>query len=439
MEPICKKLLDRETELAIIGLGYVGMPLAKAFSERMNVIGYDIDDRKIKNYQNGKDPTNQIDDIIDVCNKIVLTTDKNRLRDSKVFIVAVPTPIHNDYTPDIRPIKTATCVVGEVLKQGDYVIYESTVYPGMTEEVCVPLLEGKSGLTCGKDFFVGYSPERVNPCDSIHSIENVVKVVSGLDEQTAIAVEQIYQTIIKGGTCRVSSVKIAEACKVLENTQRDINIAFMNEISMALEKMNIPTEEVYDAMSTKWNALNFRPGLVGGHCISVDPYYFISKAQACGYSARLISVAREINESVADFVVQKVIKALIKSGRSHPKTRIAILGVTFKENCPDIRNSKAIDIIQLLQGYNFEVVVTDPHADAGKVFSETGILLQDIRNITDVDCIIMTLAHDEYKKLRFSDLERMYEKGDVNMKIFMDVKSCNKYLKNKKEYIYLNL
>lgn len=434
MEQICKNLLEKKAQLAVIGLGYVGMPLAAAFSKKMDVVGYDTDETKLQAYQKGQDPTGQILDLSEVCKNIKFTSDKERLRNVQVYIIAVPTPVHDDCTPDLEPIKSATNDVGSCLKKGDYVVYESTVYPGMTEELCIPLLEKLSALKCGRDFFVGYSPERVNPSDLLHNLENVVKIVSGLDEQTANVIDEIYSTILQDRTYKVASIKIAEATKVLENIQRDVNIAFMNEAAMALDKMGIPMNEVILAMSTKWNALDFKPGLVGGHCISVDPYYFMSRAKTYGFYTKLISTAREVNESVVDFIVQKILKILIQENKLSKKTKIGFLGITFKENCPDIRNSKAIKIVQKLEEYEIEVVVADPYANYEKVLNEYNIRLSDIDNISDVDGIVVAVAHDKFSDLPKESFDKMYKKENSE-KIFVDIKGGVSVTKGKTDYI----
>lgn len=437
MEPIYKCLLNRKTKMAVIGLGYVGMPLAVAFSKKMDVIGYDKDEMKLENYKRGDDPAGQISGLKEICKNIELTSDRSQLWNAKVYIIAVPTPIQMDSTPDLEAIKNATIDVGACLKKGDYIIYESTVYPGMTEEVCIPLLEKTSSLKCGKDFFVGYSPERVNPCDALHGLESVVKIVSGLDEQTTTAIEEIYNTILPGRTFKVSSIKIAETAKVVENTQRDINIAFMNEVAMALEKMDIPMDEVISAMSTKWNALDFKPGLVGGHCISVDPYYFIAKAKTYGACTRLISIAREVNEGVADFIVQRILKLLIQKNKMCANTKIGFLGITFKENCPDIRNSKAIEIVRGLEEYGIRVDVTDPYANPEKTLNECGIRIWNLSDISNVDCIVVAVAHDKFKNMQMAMFDKMYKKGS-DERIFVDIKCAVKEMKNRKKYIYWN-
>ena len=390
--------MDRNiARIGVVGLGYVGMPLAVAFSEYFDVIGFDINVKKITQYQNGIDPTCEIGDaVIQNCN-VKFTCDESLLKTADFVVVAVPTPINGDKTPDLSPVVNASAVVGRNLKKGAVVVYESTVYPGVTEDVCVPVLEKNSGLKCGVDFKVGYSPERINPGDKKHTLRTIQKIVSGMDKETLQVIENVYNKVVDAGTYPVSNIKTAEAIKLVENSQRDINIAFMNEMSIVFEKMGIDTNEVVDGMNTKWNALGFRPGLVGGHCISVDPYYFVYEAAKLGYTSQIVAAGRKINDSMGEFVGQMAIKKMIQNHISPADAKVVILGLTFKENCPDTRNSRVVDIIHELKDYGISCCVIDPWADVDTVRSVYGIELQDLDSVHDADCIIHAVSHDCFK------------------------------------------
>ena len=384
---IYNELVEKKQKLAVVGLGYVGMPIAIEFAKKVDVIGFDINAEKVKIYQNGIDPTNEVGNESIKETKVYFTSDKSEIKKAKFIIIAVPTPINIDKTPDLEPVIKASEIVGENLQKGAIVVYESTVYPGVTEDICMPILEKKSGLKCGKDFKIGYSPERINPGDKEHRLKNITKIVSGMDNEALEEIAKIYEMIIEAGVHKSKTIRVAEAAKVLENSQRDINIAFMNEVAIILNKMNVDTKEVIEAMNTKWNALKFYPGLVGGHCIGVDPYYFIYKAENLGYHSQIISSGRKINDYMGEYVAEQTIKRLILNNKLVKNARIAILGMTFKENCPDIRNSKVMDIIGKLEEYGVEIIATDVEADKEELKKQYGINLVDIDEIENVDCV----------------------------------------------------
>ncbi len=416
-------LLNKTEKLAVVGLGYVGMPLALEFAKKVDVIGFDLNDKKINMYVSGKDPTGEVGNIAVSRTTVDFTSDETRLRESKFIIVAVPTPINQDKTPDLSPVLSASETVGRNLTKGALVVYESTVYPGVTQDICVPVLERVSGLRCGVDFKVGYSPERINPSDKVHTLTNIKKIVSAMDEESLRDVKEVYELVIKAGTHPVSDIKTAEAIKVAENSQRDINIAFMNELAMVFDRMGIDTAEVVEGMNTKWNALGFTPGLVGGHCIGVDPYYFIYKAEKLGYHSRIILSGREVNDSMGDFVAQCAIREMNLAGKQIKGAKVAVLGLTFKENCADIRNSKVTDIIKSLSAYGVTPIVTDPYADENEVFDMYSISLTPISDIRDVDCVIVAVAHEEYRQLSVDSLSEMFSDGE---RVLIDVKSIFK-------------
>ena len=420
--------------LSVVGLGYVGMPLALAFSKIYTVIGYDINKEVIKKYKSGIDPTGEAGDDAIKESTIDFTNEEERLREARFHIIAVPTPVNSHKTPDLKPVEKASEIVGRNLRKGSAVVYESTVYPGVTEDICIPLLEKYSGLTCGRDFRVGYSPERINPGDKVHRLENIKKIVSGMDEETLNEVAEVYGQIIHAGVFRVSSIKVAEAAKVVENSQRDINIAFMNELAMVFDRMQIDTREVIEAMSSKWNALNFYPGLVGGHCIGVDPYYFIYEAERLGYHSQIILSGRKINDGMGEFIAEVIIKKLILTNRPVMDCKVAILGITFKENCPDIRNTKVVDIIEKLKGYGITPVVADPLADLKETKKHYGIDLIPLEEITEADCLVFAIAHEDFKALSEEDIEAMYRKGRPEERVLIDVKS----ILNKKTWVEKN-
>lgn len=404
---------DRKEKLCVIGLGYVGLPLAIAFAKVADVIGFDISKKKIERYLDGIDVTKEVGDTAIRETRVSFTYDETQIRKTKFHIIAVPTPINIDKTPDLKPVIGASEVVGRNLTKGSIVVYESTVYPGVTEEVCIPILEKESGLKCGIDFKVGYSPERINPGDKVHRLETIVKIVSGMDKESLDDIANIYGMVIKAGVHRAASIKIAEAAKVIENSQRDINIAFMNELSMVFNKMGIDTKSVIEAAATKWNFLNFYPGLVGGHCISVDPYYFIYRAEELGYHSQIVLSGRRINDEMGNYVAENTIKSLICAGKQVKGAKIAIFGISFKENCPDSRNSKVIDIIKKLQEYNVEVKVVDPIAQAEAVLHEYGVQLHELSDIESMDAIIFAVPHEEFRSMTLDDIKKFYKHIEI--------------------------
>ena len=419
-----EKLLHKQAKLSLVGLGYVGMPIAVAFASKgLQVIGYDVNKAKIELYQAGIDPTNEVGNDAIKNTAVEFTADETRLQDVSFHIVAVPTPINTDHTPDLTPVIGASRIVGRNLKKGAYVVYESTVYPGVTEDVCIPILEEESGMKAGVDFKVGYSPERINPGDKVHRLENIRKIVSGMDEESLEQIKKVYDLVIEVGTYPVSSIKTAEAVKVVENSQRDINIAFMNELAMVFDRMGIDTNEVVDGMNTKWNALGFRPGLVGGHCIGVDPYYFTYEAEKLGYHSQIILNGRIVNDSMGQFVADAAIKQMINAGLAPRKAHVVILGLTFKENCPDTRNSKVDDIIRRLNEFGIDPTVVDPWANERDAMHEYGVTLTKLEDVQDADCVIVAVAHNEFRALKLDDLKKLF-RADVqdNEKVLIDVK-----------------
>lgn len=422
MKNLYEKIIDKEEKISLVGLGYVGMPIAVAFAKKVDVIGFDLNSKKIELYKQGIDPTNEVGDDAIKSTGVEFTSDEKKLQEAKFHIVAVPTPVNADKTPDLAPVVGASEIVGRNLTKGSYVVYESTVYPGVTEEVCVPILEKESGLKCGVDFKIGYSPERINPGDKLHRLENIKKIVSGCDEESLDIIAKVYELVIEVGVYRASSIKVAEAAKVVENSQRDINIAFMNELAMAFDKMGIDTNEVVDAMNTKWNALGFRPGLVGGHCIGVDPYYFIYEAEKLGYHSQIIAAGRKVNDGMGDFVADATIKELIKANKAPKQAKVVIFGITFKENCPDTRNSKVEDIIKRLKEYEIEPIVVDPWSDPADAKKEYNVELTDIGDVKDADCLIFAVAHNEFKNMTLKQIDDLYRKCPNNEKVLIDVK-----------------
>ncbi len=417
-----EKIVNKEEKIALVGLGYVGMPIAVAFAKKVNVIGYDLNTKKIELYKNGIDPTKEVGDDAIRKTTVDFTDDERKLQEAKFIIVAVPTPVNTDHTPDLTPVVGASEIVGRNLTKGSIVVYESTVYPGCTEDVCIPILERESGLKCGEDFKIGYSPERINPGDKVHRLENIHKIVSGMDEESLEEIRNIYNLVIEVGTYPVSNIKTAEAIKVVENSQRDINIAFMNELAMVFDRMGIDTNEVVDGMNTKWNALGFRPGLVGGHCIGVDPYYFTYEAEKLGYHSQIILNGRIVNDSMGAYVADAAIKEMIAAGQAPKKSKVVILGLTFKENCPDTRNSKVYDIVKQFRRYGITPVVADPWASEEDARREYGIDLKKIEDIHDVDCIIVAVAHNEFKKIGLSNIKKLYKDSLDTEKVLLDIK-----------------
>ena len=420
---IYNKLINNEERLSLVGLGYVGMPIAVAFAKKgIDVIGFDLNKAKIDLYKSGIDPTKEVGDEAIKKTTVHFTSDEKDLQKAKFHIVAVPTPVNTDHTPDLTPVIGASEIVGRNLTKGSYVVFESTVYPGCTEDVCVPILERESGLKCGVDFKVGYSPERINPGDKVHRLENIRKIVSGCDEEALQTIKSVYDIVIEVGTYPVSNIRTAEAVKVVENSQRDINIAFMNELAMVFDKMNIDTNEVVDGMNTKWNALGFRPGLVGGHCIGVDPYYFTYEAEKLGYHSQIILNGRIVNDSMGKYVADAAIKKMIEAGQAPKKSKVVIFGLTFKENCPDTRNSKVDDIIKRLNEYGIEPTVVDPWASEHDALHEYGVTLTKLKDVKDTDCVIVAVAHNEFRSLSLNDIKKMYKSENVSENVIIDVK-----------------
>lgn len=419
-----EKIKSGKEKLSLVGLGYVGMPIAVAFAnEGVDVIGFDLNAEKIELYKSGVDPTHEVGDETIANTTIQFTSDACDLRKARFHIVAVPTPVNQDHTPDLTPVIRASEILGSNLEKDSIVVFESTVYPGVTEDVCLPILEKKSGLKCGIDFKIGYSPERINPGDKIHRLENITKIVSGMDAETLEEIKNVYDLVIKVGTYPVSTIKTAEAVKVVENSQRDINIAFMNELAMVFDRMGIDTAEVVDGMNTKWNALGFRPGLVGGHCIGVDPYYFTYEAEKLGYHSQIILSGRKVNDRMGAFVADATIKQLILAGKAPKNSKVAILGLTFKENCPDTRNSKVEDIVKRLKEFEINPIVVDPWASERDAMREYGVTLTKLDKISNVDCIVVAVAHDEFRNMKLEELDKLYMVGSNDEKILIDVKS----------------
>lgn len=417
-------LLNRKANLSVIGLGYVGMPIAVAFAEKVNVIGFDTNVEKINTYKQGIDPTKEVGNNAIKKADILFTTKEADLKKSDFHIVSVPTPIKADKTPNLIPIEKATETIGKNLKKGAYVVFESTVYPGVTEDICIPILEKESGMVCGKDFQVGYSPERINPGDKVHTLENIIKIVSATNGEALNTIAEVYELVIEAGTHKASSIKVAEAAKVVENSQRDINIAFMNELAKVFDKMDIDTNDVLEAMKTKWNSLPFHPGLVGGHCIGVDPYYFIYEAEKLGYHSQIILSGRKINDSMGEFIGNAVIKKLIESNKIVKEAKVVIMGVTFKEDCPDTRNSKVFDIVATLEEFGVEVSYVDEQADKKEAEEVYGINIQDMKDIESADCLIFAVGHKEFKELSLEQINSMYKAELKNdEKVLIDVKN----------------
>ncbi len=423
MSNLFTQLKEHKEKLSVIGLGYVGMPIAVAFAnEGIEVVGFDLNKAKIELYKSGVDPTNEVGDQAIKQTSVMFTSDEKDLQKAKFHIVAVPTPVNQDHTPDLAPVIGASEIIGRNLTKGSIVVFESTVYPGVTEDVCLPIIERESGLKCGKDFKIGYSPERINPGDKVHRLENIKKIVSGCDSEALEEIKAVYDIVIKVGTHPVSNIKTAEAVKVVENSQRDINIAFMNELAMVFDRMGIDTSEVVEGMNTKWNALGFRPGLVGGHCIGVDPYYFIYEAEKLGYHSQIILNGRIVNDNMGKFVADAAIKQMIKAKKAPSTSKVVILGLTFKENCPDTRNSKVADVYNSLMEYNVKPVVIDPWASERDAKHEYNIELSPIEAAKDADCIILAVAHDEFKKLGLEKISAMFKELPQNEKVLIDVK-----------------
>lgn len=422
------KIIAGEEKISLVGLGYVGMPIAVAFAKKCKVIGFDLNAQKVAMYKSGIDPTKEVGDEAIRETKVEFTSDPEKLLEAKFHIVAVPTPVNADHTPDLSPVEGASAILGRHLAKGSVVVFESTVYPGVTEEICVPILEKESGLTCGVDFKIGYSPERINPGDKVHRLETITKIVSGMDEETLDTVAKVYELVVDAGVHRAESIKVAEAAKVIENSQRDINIAFMNELSIIFHRMGIDTRAVLEAAGTKWNFLPFFPGLVGGHCIGVDPYYLTYKAEQLGYHSQIILSGRRINDDMGKYIAESVVKKLIQADASVKSARVGILGFTFKENCPDTRNTKVIDIVRELREYGIDPIITDPVADKAEVQREYGIIMAEASEMKGLDAVILAVAHEEYTRLDEKRISEMSAPGKT--KILIDIKG----ILNKKEF-----
>ena len=420
---IYQDLLDGKTKLSLVGLGYVGMPIAVEFAKHVGVIGFDINEAKVEQYRSGVDPTNEVGDEAVAATTVEFTSDPARLEEARFHIVAVPTPVNQDKTPDLSPVEGASRTLGRHLRPGSIVVYESTVYPGVTEDVCVPILEEESGLRCGVDFKVGYSPERINPGDRVHTLTTIRKVVSGMDEESLGEIKSVYDIVIEAGTYPVSTIKTAEAIKVVENSQRDINIAFMNELAMVFDRMGIDTSEVVDGMNTKWNALGFRPGLVGGHCIGVDPYYFTYEAERLGYHSQIVLAGRKVNDGMGEFVADAAIKQMVLAGLAPARARVGVLGITFKEDCPDVRNSKVEDILRRFRQYGIEPLVADPWADPSDTRRSYGVDLVGVDDMRDLDCLVVSVAHRQFREMGADRVRAMFADGPDGRKVLVDVKS----------------
>mgnify|MGYP003298358543 FL=1 len=424
-----EKIVAGEEKISLVGLGYVGMPIAVAFARKVKVVGFDLNEAKINLYKSGIDPTREVGDDVIKTTAVEFTADPAKLKEAKFHIVAVPTPVNDDHTPDLTPVEGASRLLGQNLTKGSIVVFESTVYPGVTEDICVPILEKESGLKCGVDFKIGYSPERINPGDKVHRLETITKIVSGMDEETLDEVAKVYELVVEAGVHRAESIKVAEAAKVIENSQRDINIAFMNELSIIFNKMGIDTKAVLEAAGTKWNFLKFFPGLVGGHCIGVDPYYLTYKAEQLGYHSQIILSGRRINDDMGKYVAESVVKNIIKADLPVRNAKVAILGFTFKENCPDTRNTKIIDIYNELGEYGISPIVVDETADAEEALKLYGIKFGTMDDIKNMDAVIIAVAHDEFLKLTKDDIRGFFN-PDNKVKVLADIKG----LLNRKEY-----
>lgn len=422
-----EQLVSGGVKLSVIGLGYVGMPIAVAFAKKVEVIGYDLNDKKIEQYRNGLDPTREVGNEIISRTTVDFTSDETKLRKARFHIVAVPTPVDNDHTPNLTPVRGASAILGRNLSRGSIVVFESTVYPGVTEDVCVPILERESGLTCGVDFKIAYSPERINPGDKIHRLETIRKIVSGMDEETLDIVAKVYELVVEAGVYRADSIKVAEAAKVIENSQRDINIAFMNELSIIFNKMGIDTKSVLEAAGTKWNFLKFYPGLVGGHCIGVDPYYLTYKAEMLGYHSQVILAGRRINDNMGKYVAENCVKNLIAANKNVKNAKVAILGFTFKENCPDTRNTRVIDIVKELEEYGIHPVISDSEADSEEAYTLYGVKFSTMEDVKNMDAVILAVAHSKYSQISMEEMNRLFGNGE---KVLLDIKG----MLNRKEY-----
>jgi UDP-N-acetyl-D-galactosamine dehydrogenase len=419
------QIRKKKAKIAVVGLGYVGLPLAAAFGKKVDVIGFEIHADKVRQLEEGFDATGELsaEDLTNT--QIKYTTNPADLREADFIIVTVPTPIDKNNNPDLSPMEKASQAIGQNLKKGAIIVYESTVYPGVTEDICVPILEHESGLKCGIDFKVGYSPERINPGDKVHTVEKIMKVVSGMDLETLDTVAQVYELVITAGVHRASSIKVAEAAKVIENTQRDLNIALINELALIFNKLDIPTMDVLAAAGTKWNFLKFTPGLVGGHCIGVDPYYLTHKAEQIGYLPQVILAGRRINDGMGKYVAENTIKQMIKTGKVIKGSRVLVLGLTFKENVPDIRNTKVVDIVHELEDYGIEVMIHDPHANAEETLHEYGLKLTELPAVGQVDAVIYTVSHQAFANIGISQFKQLCSNGH-GQGVVIDVKNILK-------------
>ncbi|WP_080146741.1 nucleotide sugar dehydrogenase [Marinilactibacillus piezotolerans] len=425
-----ESIVKKDDIISLVGLGYVGMPIAVAFAKKAKVIGFDVNESKINQYKNGIDPTREVGDEVIRDTEVIFTSNEQDLRKAKFHIVAVPTPVNPNHTPDLTPLESASRTLGRNLTAGSIVVYESTVFPGVTEDICVPILEKESGLKAGLDFKVGYSPERINPGDKVHRLETIIKIVSGMDEESLETISKIYELVVDAGVYRAPSIKVAEAAKVIENAQRDINIAFMNELSMIFNRLDIDTKEVLEAAGTKWNFLKFFPGLVGGHCIGVDPYYLTYKAEQEGYHSKIILAGRQINDDMGKYVVENIIKKLIQADISIKNAKIGILGFTFKENTPDSRNTRVIDIVNELKEYGIDPFIADPVADKDEAMEEYGVTINGVDQVKDMDAIILAVGHSEFLSLNKDAIDSMYSKQHTADKVLIDIKG----LLDKKEF-----
>ncbi len=435
-----EKIIAKEEKISLVGLGYVGMPIAVAFARKVNVIGFDLNAEKIALYQSGVDPTREVGDEVIKNTKVEFTSDEQRLKEAKFHIVAVPTPVNSDHTPDLSPVEGASRILGRNLTKGSVVVFESTVYPGVTEDICLPILEKESGLKCGVDFKIGYSPERINPGDKVHRLETITKIVSGMDEETLDTVARVYELVVEAGVYRAESIKVAEAAKVIENSQRDINIAFMNELSIIFNRMGIDTRAVLEAAGTKWNFLKFYPGLVGGHCIGVDPYYLTYKAEELGYHSQIILSGRRINDDMGRYVAESLVKNLIRADINVNKAKVAILGFTFKENCPDTRNTKVIDIYNELKEYGITPIVVDPEADADEAKRLYGITFQGMDAVKEMDAVIIAVSHTQFMSLAEEKIDGFFTAKNQK-KVLLDLKGIlnRKTYDAKTDYLYWRL
>lgn len=434
------KIVNKEEKISLVGLGYVGLPIAISFAKQVDVLGFDINEEKVEEYKQGFDPTKEVGNEAVKNTTMEFTADASRLKEAKFHIVAVPTPITKDRVPNLRPLESATRTVGQNLTKGSYVVFESTVYPGVTEDICIPILEEESGLKINEDFKVGFSPERINPGDKVNRLETIVKVVSGSDQEAVDLIAKVYELVVEAGVHKASSLIVAEAAKVIENAQRDINIAFMNELSMIFNRLDIDTKEVLEAANTKWNFLPFTPGLVGGHCIGVDPYYLTYKAEQTGYHPQVILSGRRINDNMGHYVVENIIKNMIAANISIKDAKVGIIGFTFKENTPDTRNTRVIDIYNELQEYGIQPVVTDDVADEEEAYEEYGLKFISMEEMKDLDVVIVAVAHEDNKDLTIADFDKLYNNNSDQQRVFIDVKSLyNRQDFNNEDYIYWSL